>query len=212
MRIPLVLLVPPGEGLFGNPDWVGIGLVLAIVGSFLLANSILFRHPRELVQERFGKANHRLRTIREYIFHRVQVNLGFGFLLAGFVLQLYGRYRPPEVIAETGLSILWIGLVVALAALLLLAGWWWSLLAFRRYVIDFLSAESRDFESDLELAREIGELFGVTPHSEDTVQSYLARLRRRIGRDLPRPPSRGAAHGSMGMSEPDDVELEEGVA
>ena len=34
--------------------------------------------------------------------------------------------------------------------MLLLAGWWWSLLAFRRYVIDFLSAQSRDFESDLE--------------------------------------------------------------
>lgn len=202
---PLALI---GEGPFNNPDWVGIGLILAIVGSFLLANSILFRHPRELVQERFGRAGARLRTIREYIFHRVQVNLGFGFLLAGFVLQLYGRYRPPEVVFETGLSMLWIGLVVALAALLLLAGWWWSLLAFRRYVIDFLASESPDFESDLHLAREIGELFGVTPHSEDTVQSYLARLRQRIGRDLPPRAAKSELHGL----EPDEAELEEGVA
>lgn len=209
MPIPLAFLAPPGEGLFGQPDWVGIGLVLAIVGSFLLANSILFRHPRELVQERFGRPGQRLRSIREYIFHRVQVNLGFGFLLGGFVLQLYGRYRPPEVVVETGISMLWIGVVVALAAVLMLGGWYWSLLAFRRYVVDFLATEqSRDFESDLELAREIGELFGVTPHSEDTVQSYLARLRLRIGRDLPRRSTRADPR----VEEPDDAELEEGVA
>lgn len=208
MPLPPILLVPLSEGHFGSPDWVGIGLVLAVVGSFLLANSILFRHPRELVQERFGRADQRLRTIREYIFHRVQVNLGFGFLLAGFVLQLYGRYRPPEAIADTGLSIVWIGLVVALAAMLLLGGWWWSLLAFRRYVIDFLATESGDFESDLDLAREIGELFGVTPHSEDTVQSYMARLRARIGRDLPR----RAERTERRVVEPDEVEIEEGVA
>ena len=206
MTAPLASLAAP-EGLFDRPDWVGIGLVLAIVGSFLLANSILFRHPRELVQERFGRPNPRLRTIREYIFHRVQVNLGFGFLLAGFVLQLYGRYRPPEGGASE-LSLAWIGAVVALAVALLLGGWWWSLSAFRRYVVDFLATESSDFETDLELAREIGELFGVTPHSEDTVQSYLGRLRARIGRDLPRRASRVEVR----VVEPDDVELEEGVA
>ncbi len=208
MALPFPPLALLPEGPFSNPDWVGIGLVLAIVGSFLLANSILFRHPRELVAERFGRPGGRLRTIREYIFHRVQVNLGFGFLLAGFVLQLYGRYRPPETVVETGLSIVWIGLVVALAAALLVGGWWWSLLAFRRYVIELLAAGARDFETDLDLAREIGELFGVAPHSEDTVQSFLARLRQRIGRDLP---ARGAGKGVL-PPEPDEAELEEGVA
>ena len=52
MLKPALLSAP--EGGFANPDWSAIGLVLAIVGSFLLANSILFRHPRQLVSERLG--------------------------------------------------------------------------------------------------------------------------------------------------------------
>ena len=40
---------PLDETVLAHPDWMAIGLVLAIVGSFLLANSILFRHPRQLV-------------------------------------------------------------------------------------------------------------------------------------------------------------------
>lgn len=170
--------------LLGRPDWSGVGLVLAIVGSFLLANSILFRHPRELLSERFGKRTQDLHSIREYIFHRVQVNLGFGFLLAGFLLQLYGHYRPVPPDADTGLAIVWIGIVVLLGGVLLLAGWWWSLLAFRRYVVEYLREHSVDLGVDVRLAREIGELFGVESLPDETVQSYLARLSRRLGPDL----------------------------
>lgn len=175
------MLAPPAESGFTNPDWLAIGLVLAIVGSFLLANSILFRHPRQLVRERFGKERaQELRTIREYIFHRVQVNLGFGFLLAGFGLQLYGRYRPVPVESEHAFPTLWIGIVGLLAVGLLLGSWWWSLLAFRRYVRQYFRLHPPDFEADLALAREVGELFGLPSHGDDTVQSYVARLRMHL--------------------------------
>ena len=191
-----------------HPDWMGIGLVLAIVGSFLLANSILFRHPRQLVVERFGRSTQQLRKIREYIFHRVQVNVGFGFLLAGFGLQLYGHYSPLPEGVERSFPALWIGIVVVLAVALLLASWWWSLLAFRRYVRDYFRHHPADFEADLALAREIGELFGLTSHADDTVESYVARLRMRVC-DLP--------HGRVtarlaGPIDADEAELEEGLA
>ncbi len=144
------------EGGFANPDWSAIGLVLAIVGSFLLANSILFRHPRQLVSERLGIKREGLRTIREYIFHRVQVNLGFGFLLGGFGLQLYGHAYPPPVDAEPHFPIVWIGVVVVLAVVLLSVSWWWSLFAFRRYMRDHFRTHPVDFEANLPLAREVG--------------------------------------------------------
>jgi hypothetical protein len=160
---------------------MGIGLVLAIVGSFLLANSILFRHPRQLVVERFGSEVQQLRNIREYIFHRVQVNVGFGFLLAGFGLQLYGHYSPLPAGVEKEFPALWIGIVVVLAVLLLLASWWWSLLAFRRYVREYFRSHPTDFEADLALAREVGDLFGLTSHADDTVESYVARLQLLVG-------------------------------
>jgi hypothetical protein len=199
---------PAESSSLANPDWMGIGLVLAIVGSFLLANSILFRHPRQLVVERFGRATQDLRKIREYIFHRVQVNVGFGFLLAGFGLQLYGQYSPlPEGAVRT-FPALWIGIIVVLAVALLLASWWWSLLAFRRYVRDYFRTHPADFEADLALAREVGELFGLTSHADDTVQSYVARLRQQVC--VPKP---GLASSSQRpITETEEAELEEGLA
>jgi len=202
MVTPALILNP--EGGFANPDWSAIGLVLAIVGSFLLANSILFRHPRQLVSERLGIKREGLRTIREYIFHRVQVNLGFGFLLGGFGLQLYGHAFPLPADADPHFPIVWIGLVVVVAVILLSVSWWWSLFAFRRYMRDHFRTHPVDFERDLKLAREVGELFGLTSLQDDTVQAYIVRLRREIGGTAPTP--------ADGDDEPlDSDELEEGL-
>jgi hypothetical protein len=195
------ILGPEPEDLFATPDWAVIGLVLAVAGSFLLANSILFRHPRQLVEERFGLVRKELHSIREYIFHRAQVNLGFGFLLAGFVLQLYGRYQP--VPAEGGLPVLWIGAVVLLAAVLLLASWFWSLMAFRSYVRKHFEENPPDFEVDLALAREVGDLFSVPRYTDDTVESYLRRLSERLGTPL-------SSRRPRRLEEPED--FDEGVA
>lgn len=196
---------PLDETVLAHPDWMGIGLVLAIVGSFLLANSILFRHPRQLVGERFGREVPQLRNIREYIFHRVQVNVGFGFLLAGFGLQLYGHYSPLPAGVEKEFPALWIGIVVVLAVVLLLASWWWSLLAFRRYVREYFRSHPADFEADLGLAREVGDLFGLVSHADDTVESYVARLRLLVCDERHLTRARVAV-------EVDEAELEEGIA
>ena len=86
------------------------GLVASIVGCFLLANSILFRHPRTLLADYFG-SRRRLSSIREYIFHRVQIHLGFLFLLeldpeqfpAAEALALR-QFPDAEITAEQDLS------------------------------------------------------------------------------------------------------------
>ena len=198
-------IVPEPEDLFATPDWAVIGLVLAVAGSFLLANSILFRHPRQLIEERFGLERKELHSIREYIFHRAQVNLGFGFLLGGFVLQLYGRYQPTPV--NEGLPVVWIGAVVVIAALLLLASWAWSLLAFRSYIKRHFQENPPDFEVNLPLAREVGDLFSVPRYTDDTVEAYLRRLSDRLGTTLAsRRPRRLAEHDGF------DDDTGEGVA
>lgn len=184
------------------PDWAVIGLVLAILGSFLLANAILFRHPKHLVRERFGHEKAQLRTIREYIFHRVQVSLGFTCLLSGFGLQLFGRYRPLPENAAQGFPVVWVTLVAVLVVVLLVLGWWWSLWVFRRYIRKYFQTNPPDFEADLEMAREVGELFGIDSHGDDTVHSYLERLRATvvIPRRAEKPPTT--------PDEPEDVEVE----
>lgn len=185
------------EGAWSELDWVALGLVLSIAGSFLLANAILLRHPRELVAEHFGQRRQRLGSIRGYVFHRVQVALGFTLLLGGFGLQLIGRYTPvpPEAVDALAAGealqfpIGWVGLLVVVVGLLQLGGWWISQRMFRRYVREYLVEREAELETDSKLAREVGELFGLEMVPEDTVQSYVARLRERL--DLPR-----SEHGS----------------
>lgn len=165
-------------------DWVGVGLVLAVAGSFLLANSILFRRPREQIEEYFGKPTRRLHSTREYIFHRAQVQLGFLLLLSGFGLQILGRYRQGQA-GTPEFPVVWVGLCAGIAVALEIAALWYSHQRFRRSLREFLRENPVEFETDARSAREVGELFGIESAPEDTVQSYAARIRARLG--LPSP-------------------------
>lgn len=181
------------------PDWSVLGWVSAIVGAFLIANATLLEHPRRLVSRHFGRSQGRLQSVREYVYNRVQTTLGFGFLLAGFGLQLVGHYKAAGP-GESPLPMAWVGGIVVLAVVLLFLGWWWSLWAFRRYVRQYFNENPRNLEAEPRVAREIGELFGIEPHGDDTVDDYVVRLRQRAG--LLRP-------GEKPTSEP-DTELEFG--
>ena len=184
-------------------SWHSLGLIACLVGCFLLANGVVLRDPRTLVAQRFARSLPPLRSARELVFHRVQTGLGFLFLIAGFALQL-ARTGSPEG-AEPDLSgsiALWVGGMVVLAILLEGLGWWWSLFAFRRHVRAFLRESAPDLAADVQLARELGELFGVRSHAEDTVQTYLDRLRARIGVGLPVRPAAREAGAATGLEDP----------
>ena len=189
-------------------DWFGEGLVLSIVGGFLLANAILFRHPRNLVEDHFGGGSARLSSIREYIFHRLQVHLGFLFLLVGFGLQLYGHYRPPQLpAAELGFPTVWVGAILVAVVVLEIVGWWLSHWLFRRYVREHFLAHPPDLDTDMALARELGELFGIQSAGDDSVQTYLARIRTELGLPHVARPSnlRPAADVPLGVEEAEEL-------
>jgi hypothetical protein len=178
----------------GPEDAFGLGLVLVLIGGFLLANSVLLRHPRAMVAEHFGGPRARLSSMRGVIFHRLQVHLGFLFLLIGFALQIYGHYgasgaAPPVHVFPK----VWVVAIVVAVVCLELGGWWLSHALFLRYVREHFRAHPPALEGDLALARELGDLFGIQSEGNDSVQSYLARIRRRIGlpesgRTVARPP------------------------
>lgn len=184
-------------------DLFAVGLLLSIVGCFLLANSIVFRHPRTLVAQFFGGEEQRLTSIRSYIFHRVQVHLGFLFLLAGFGFQLYGHFRPP-VATEVTFPTSWVGFVALAVVALELLGWGLSQVLFRRYVREYFRAHPPNLETDMALTRELGELFRIPSEGDDSVQSYLLRIRQRIGIVGPAGSSAAQRPGRL-----EDVEPEE---
>ena len=56
-------------------DWESLGLVLCLLGCFLLGNGVLLRDPRSLLAQRLARATPPLRTLRELVFQRVQTGL-----------------------------------------------------------------------------------------------------------------------------------------
>lgn len=172
------------QRLWGPPDWGSLGLVLCLAGGFLLAHGTLVRDPKALVEERFGRPRADLRSLRTLLFHRVQTLLGFGLLLLGFGSQLYAR-AVPATEASSGSAALWIGGVVLGAALLELSAWWWSLVTVRRHLRAWFLQHPPDFDRDVALAREVGDLFGIDSHADEAVQSYAERLRRELGLRTP---------------------------
>jgi hypothetical protein len=197
LTAPLASAVVAAQGL----DWESLGLVLSILGCFLLANGVLLRDPRSLLAQRLARATPHLRTLRELVFQRVQTGLGLVFLTGGFAVQLIGRALPEKEGPDLPGSIaLWVGVLVVVGIALEVLGWWWSLFSFRRQVGAFLRADPPDLSADMPLARELGELFGVHAHETDTVQSYLERVRTALGLPVPARGSRRAA--TRGADEP----------
>jgi len=203
----LAALFPP-QGGAGEPDWIAIGLVLSVVGAFLLGNAILFRNPRTLVEEFFGSRSTRLPAIREFVFHRAQVGVGFTYLVGGFGVQLLGRYRSGALVPgepEREFPVAWVGAVLVLTIALLAVSWWWAKHAFRRHVRAHLRREPPDFEANLPLAREVGDLFGVESQRDDTVQSFLERLHHALGM----PPPDRRARREIPLPGIEEIEAEE---
>jgi hypothetical protein len=161
-------------------DWFGVGLLFSILGCFLLASALLLRTPRELLDQHLGAGQRPLISIRSFLFHRVQVSIGFLVLLLGFNLQLLGHIRPvPESARHFPLG--WVGAIAALLLLLEVLAWWYARRQFQSTVRSYILEHDLELETDTKLAREVGELFGVALRPEDTVRQYAQRVRERAG-------------------------------
>jgi hypothetical protein len=179
------------ERLPGPADAFGLGLVLVLLGVFLLANSVLLQDPRLLVAEHFGAPRARLVSVRRAIFLRLQVHLGFLLVLSGVALAVYGHYGRVDAEGEGHrFPLAWAGLLGGAVVALELGGWWLSHALFLRYVRQHFRTHPPALETDLALARELGELFGIRSDGNDSVPTYLARIRDHLGLATPAPQPR----------------------
>ena len=142
-----------------SSDLAVIGLACNLVGVFFLANSIIFRRPRRVIEEFFGVGAGSLATIRDYALNKMQVVIGFLFLNAGFLLQMMANW---DVLV--GQLFFCLGIIGA-AALVYMVGAYYSRRSFKRLLREFFKVHAWSFTENMVLTKEIGlflDSFSVT--------------------------------------------------
>lgn len=166
------------------------GLCLQILGAFFLAKSVIWKAPRYFMRELIGVPVDRYRTFRHYLAGRIEAILGFLFLAVGAGCQMAGEVQRAAP-GEARSLLFWIA-----ASLLALAGIAAALyfvvrrMAKRLFLEAFVEQVRRrnwPFQEDPELLRELGEILDIPRGEDDTVDTYQARIRERLGLPPRRP-------------------------
>ncbi len=151
-----------------------IGLAMNVVGIFFLANSIIFRRPKKVLAEFFGVEKSSLYTIKDYVLNKIQVVIGFLFLTGGFILQAAGAWSSIKDQA----SVLFIcGGIFIIAVLVYIIGAHYSRRSFRKYLMNFFKDHEWSFTANMQLTKEIGEIFGIPHDPDETVEAYAYKVR-----------------------------------
>lgn len=167
-------------------DFASLGL--ATVGLFFICCAVVQKKPKHILEEAFGLYRGGLRDLKSSVFKRNQVVMGYCCVVLAIVLNL----ASPPVTDATGLLgglpvlVKVLALVVSMLVLCGVLNFLsrvWSKAAFRRLVHEVAKEYRWPFEENMVLTREIGRLLGIEESDEDTVQTYVARIRRHL--DLP---------------------------
>lgn len=181
-----------------------IGLTCNLVGVFFLANSIIFRRSRKVIEEFFGVGAGSLAAVRDYSLNKIQVVIGFLFLNTGFLLQ---GFAVLDSIRDRLGTVLVCLAIVGFAGLVYLVGAINSRRTFRRYLRDFFQKNPWDFSQNMALTQEIGLHLGIRHTPDMTVEDYVRAVRRAL--DLPAEterPSKIPTFGDRGRRLRDDIQ------
>ena len=172
-----------------------IGLTCNLVGVFFLANSIIFRRPRKVIEEFFGVGVGALATIRDYALNKIQVIIGFLFLNAGFLLQAFAHL---DLLADRWTTVMISLAIVFSAVAVYLIGAVYSRRSFKRYLREFFQSHAWSFTDNMAVTKEIGVFLGIRHTQDMTVEDYVRKVRQALGVTTPpKPlPSAGVAQGA----------------
>jgi hypothetical protein len=164
--------------LMGPSELAVIGLTCNLVGVFFLANSIIFRRPRKVIEEFFGVGVGSLTSIRDYALNKMQTVLGFLFLSAGFLAQALAQLDTLE--DRFGTMLISVS-IVAFAVLVYLVGLVLSRRSFKRYMTEFFRAHAWSFTQNMALTKEIGAFLGIRHLPDMSVEDYVREVKKALG-------------------------------
>ncbi|MFQ5845731.1 MAG: hypothetical protein ACE5JG_12165 [Planctomycetota bacterium] len=166
-----------------------VALCSCILGAFFLAKSISTRSPKYVLHELLRFKVNRIKFVRKYVTQKLEVVVGFICLFAGFGLQIYleiqALSRSPEPahgLTDWGMIIGFTVLVTFLIAVLLnrICAFFSGkiFVELMRFMVDH---HGFPLENDESLLLELGRVMKVKREESDTIESYSARIRARMG-------------------------------
>lgn len=161
-----------------------LGLCFEILGAFFLAKSLLWKAPRHLMRELIGVPVERYKTFRHYVAGRIEAVLGFLFLSAGAGFQMAGEVERSGPNDKQGLLFWVLASILGIAAIAAALYFVVRRMA-KRVFLDLFVEQVRKrnwpFQEDPELLRELGEMLEIPRTEDDTVDSYQAKVREKLG-------------------------------
>lgn len=162
-----------------SPELAVIGLTCILAGVFFLANSIILRRTRKVIEEFFRVGAGTLAQIKDYALHKIQVVIGFLFLTAGFILQVFAWLPALE---ERATTLAVCAGIVAVAVTVYAFGSVYSRRHFRRYLVDFFRAHPAwSFTENMALTKEIGLFLGIRHTKDMTVEEFIRQVKEALG-------------------------------
>jgi hypothetical protein len=165
-----------------------VSLTLAMVGLFFICCAILQKKPKHILEEAFGVASGCLRDLRASVFKKNQLVLGYFCIVIAIIVNIFSASIAAargilDELQPATLATAFILLTALLCAVLNYLSRLFSKWHFKQIVREVVAENHLPFESNVPLAIEIGHLLGLERETDDSVTSYLQKLRRFL--DLP---------------------------
>ncbi len=179
-----------------DADYDFLGLALATVGLFFICCAVLHKKPKHILEEAFGIYRGRLRELKTSVFKRNQVVMGYLCVVIAIVLNIYGASKPGTagIVDQFGTVGQIMGLIVLIASLCGILNYLsrlWSKASFKRLVYEVVTEYQWPFEENMVLTKEIGKLLQIPQRDDDTVETYVARIRNHLKIPHPMPKTSG---------------------
>jgi len=165
-------------------DFDFLSLAMTMVGLFFICCAVQQKKPKHILEDAFGVANPALRDLKETVFKKNQLVLGYCCIMLAIILNVFshslaradGAYLLNRL-DPGGLAAALVGLAAVLCGILNWLSRVFSKWHFRKIVRTVVTERHLPFESNVSLAVEIGQLLGLDMEDGDSVETYVRKLR-----------------------------------
>ena len=169
----------PLQGIAWNTDLLVLGFAAYILAGLFLLSSAGRGRPSYRVAAVFGTAARNLGVLRDAVQAKARGQAGAIYFVIGSGLLLAAFLMPNPLENWIFWAALGVELVVAFVFVATLRRQ--VELKLRSYLKTHLLDNPFAFEDNIGLTRDIGTLFGEPPQKDDTLEGYVARVRKVVG-------------------------------